>query len=150
MKKAVKRLSSFLLVMFMAGPISGSVIAEAASPGDVNVPVIEEMDPRFAYIIAATSTIGFKDGQGIAGSTLDGKKSLTTKITIHTYLQQYKNGEWTTLGGSSKTTNGYYAYNTYSKAIPKGYKYRTKSIFYVYSGTDKEKHTNYSKVATYN
>ncbi|WP_077534339.1 hypothetical protein [Massiliimalia massiliensis] len=152
MSKTITRVSAFLFSVLMVCTMSVGVFAEEAPPisDEPDVPVTEEIDPRFSYIIAATSTIGFKNGQATAGSTLDGKKSLTTKITIYTYLQQYKNGTWISIGGSSKTTNSYYAYNTYSKTITKGYKYRTKSVFYVYSGSNLETHTNYSKEATYN
>lgn len=151
MKKTVKRISTFLLALLMAGTMGIGIMAEGLPPipDELDIPVTEDIEPRFSYIIAATSTIGFKNGQATAGSTLDGKQSLTTKIVIYTYLQQYKNGSWTTLGGSNKTTNSYYAYNTYSKAVPKGYKYRTKSVFYAYSGTKYETHTNYSKEVTH-
>lgn len=151
MKKTFKRVSTFLLALLIAGTMGIGVMAEGLppSPDELDIPVTEEIQPRFSYINAATSVLSFRDGTATAGSTLDGKKGTTTKIVIYTYLQQYKNGAWTTLGGSSKTTNGYYAYNTYSKAVPKGYKYRTKSVFYAYSGTKYETHTNYSKEVTH-
>ena len=72
----------------------------------------------------------------------EGIHGVTTKVTIHLYLQQYSNGRWVNYDDWLETNEGISC--TVSKTVT-GYKYRAKASCYAYAGSDYEHIVKYSK-----
>lgn len=125
-----KRIITF--IMLVLAVLSIAVPASAASE---NLDM-EPVQPRYTYIDAVGAKISI-NSSGLASCTGVGyAKGTYDTVDLTVYLQQYKNGTWTTLqtwtgsGTNMAVVSGeYYVY--------KGYKYRTKTSMIVYDENGK-------------
>ena len=77
-------------------------------------------------------------------------KGTTTKIKVIIDLQKYSGGSWKRVKTYMDVEDTWYALieHTYS-GLDKGYTYRMKCTYTVYSGSNYDKFTLYSKQVTY-
>ena len=83
------------------------------------------------------------------GISITGYQGTVTKCSIKANLQQYKNGSWVTIATWSQSFNTFYGTLTGTKAITKGYNYRTQAIYTATSASGTETLTAYSGVKSY-
>jgi len=109
--------------------------------------------PKWSYTATYDTRLSISPS-GIATCTgsITGYQGTTTKVEIYLYLQQYKNGTWSTVSGGS----WYNLYNSYTgtlqktkSGLAKGYQYRVRAAYYAWSGSNSESITAYSKTVTY-
>jgi len=100
-------------------------------------------------ISGTTTGISISGGNASAFCSVAGYQAFVTKCSIKTNLQQYKNGSWVTIATWQQSYNDYYGCLTGSKAITKGYDYRTQAIYTATSTTLTETFTAYSGVKHY-
>lgn len=89
-----------------------------------------------------------KSGTASPSGSVTGKYGVTTKISIHLYLQKYKAGKWMNVKDwtGTRTSTSYSLSKT--SDVSKG-KYRTKAAIKVYAGTKYEMVTKYSASKSY-
>ena len=80
---------------------------------------------------------------------MNGKIGITTKVTIHLYLQQYKDGKWVDYDDWTKTEKGVNCTLSETVSVPKGYTYRAKASCYAYAGSKSEHVIKYSAEVKY-
>ena len=109
-----------------------------------------DVEPMALYYLSAQASISISsNGTAEAIGKITGIAGVTTKTTVHLYLQQYKNGKWVDIGDwldSGETVNRTL---TKQNTVEKGYKYRAKASCYAYSGTKSEHVTKYSAEVYY-
>ena len=100
---------------------------------------------NYTNTLLSISTSGTATAVGI----ITGYQGITTSVSICLYLQQYKNGSWTTIN------SWYNSYSTYrgtlqgTASVLKGYQYRVQTSYYAYSGSSYENIVSYSSTVTY-
>lgn len=90
---------------------------------------------RWSYVSSYSQDLYINSsGTATMTSSVTGYSGVTTKIEIYFYLQQY-DGAWKNVKTYKDTVNGSYAVkeHVYS-GLEKGYKYRLRCTYYVYSG----------------
>jgi len=70
--------------------------------------------------------------------SVTGFQKTVTKCSIKANLQQYKNGSWVTIATWQQSYNDYYGFLTGTKALTKGYDYRTQAIYTATSASGTE------------
>ena len=98
---------------------------------------------------ATTTGISISSGNGTVICSLSGYQGKVTKCSIKANLQQYKNGSWVTIATWQQSFNSFYGSLTGTKAITKGYNYRTQAIYTATSSSMTETFTAYSGVKSY-
>jgi len=98
---------------------------------------------------ATTTGISISGGNGTAICSLSGYQGIVTKCSIKANLQQYKNGSWVTIATWQQSFSTFYGSLTGTKAITKGYDYRTQAIYTATSASGTETLTTYSGVKHY-
>lgn len=88
-------------------------------------------------------------GNAIMDSSVTGYSGVTTKIEIYFYLQQYYDGGWKNYKTWKDTIDGDYALKEHIYSVPKGYKYRLRCSYYVYSGRSYDHFMAYSREVSY-
>lgn len=106
---------------------------------------------RWSYTSSTSQALSIEDKEATAFSDVTGYKGKATKIVMYMYIQQLKDGSWTTLDSHRYEFDNWYGTKeiTYSPC-PHGYTYRLKCSYYVYSGTEYEHITAYSANFVYN
>lgn len=95
--------------------------------------------PYMDYIVNAYSGISISSsGTVIISSSVNGYQDTTTKVAITAKLQQYKNGEWTTLKTYTSESNSHRTRISETKSVSKGYSYRVQSTVKAYNGSSVE------------
>lgn len=107
------------------------------------------MDTFALYYSDIRASISISNGTATATGIVVGKPGVATKVSIHLYLQQYKNGNWNNICDWSESKDSTSISLLKSKTIAKGYKYRTKAVCVTYAGSKSEKATVYSSVESY-
>lgn len=104
---------------------------------------------RWSYTSSTTEDLYISSsGTATMTSSVTGYSNVT-KIEIYFYLQQY-DGAWKNLKTYKDTV-----YNTYAvkehvySGLPKGYKYRLRCTYYVYSGKSYDHFMNYTSEKYY-
>lgn len=97
----------------------------------------------------ASATLSVNNGTATVSGTLAGIRGVTTKATVHLYLQQYCNGQWTDYEDWLESNNGKDCTVHKTISVPKGYKYRAKASCYAYAGAKSEHVTKYSAEVYY-
>ncbi|MEE0742293.1 MAG: hypothetical protein U0M21_08450 [Emergencia sp.] len=140
MKKKVCMLC-IMLCFAMAGSYGIVYAGEAEDSG------IEPYAQNYQSVTAniSSSSAGTIKATGI----IVGKVGYTTKLSAQLSLQRYSGRGWITVGTWTETTNDSVLAMSKTKAVPKGYKYRTKAVFTAYAGTKSEKITKYSGTLSY-
>lgn len=98
---------------------------------------------------SAKATLSITNGQATASGKLYGLSGVTTKATVHLYLQQYRNGEWVNYEDWLKSNEGTNCTVTKTISVPKGYTYRAKASCYAYAGSNSEHVIKYSSEVRY-
>ena len=154
----MKKWLSILLVMIMCFTFSISAFAEGnIEPVDNNDYSweLENLDgtpslARWSYTSTTTQAISIKNGTATVTASVEGYQGIATKVVMYMYLQQSKNGGWTNLTSYTHTFNNYYgAAEHYYSTCPKGYTYRLRCSYYVYSGSQYEHIIAYSNNYSY-
>ena len=97
----------------------------------------------------ANAVLNISAGEATATGIMQGIPGVTTKITVHLYLQQYKDGKWVDYDDWTKSENSTYVTLTPKLSVPKGYTYRAKASCYAYAGSKSEHVTTYSREVKY-
>jgi len=103
----------------------------------------------FTNISGTTTGISISGGNGGVICSVAGYQTFVTKCSIKANLQQYKNGTWVTIATWQQSFNSYRGSLTGTKAIAKGYNYRTQAIYTATSASMTETFTTYSGVKSY-
>ncbi len=104
---------------------------------------------RWSYTNSVTENLSISGGTATMTSSVIGYDGVTTKIEIYFYLQQY-DGAWKNIKTYKDTANSWYTakQHVYS-GLPKGYKYRLRCTYYVYSGKSYDYFMNYTSEKYY-
>lgn len=89
------------------------------------------------------------NGLATATGSVTGYQGKTTKINMYLYLQRYDGINWVDTDNWSKSDENYRLTLTSTSYVSKGYTYRIKAYYYVYSGTDYESIIRYSNNISY-
>lgn len=92
----------------------------------------------------ANAKIGMDNGVVNLSGKMIGIEGTTTKVSVHLYLQQYKNGKWTDYDDWLESKNGTSLTVSKTVTVPTGYKYRAKASCYAYAGNNCEHVVKYS------
>lgn len=154
----MKKWIAVLLVVMMCFGFSVSAFAEEnIEPVDNNDYSweLEGLDgtpsvARWSYTNCTTQGMSIKNGTATVTASVTGYQGVATKVVMYMYLQQSKNGGWTNLTSYTHTFNTYYGdAEHYYSTCPKGYTYRLRCSYYVYSGSQYEHIIAYSNNYSY-
>ncbi len=132
MKRIISVLLMTCLLTFSAVAIASASIFDSVIPMDENY-------------LNAHANLYIESGEANISAAVKGKAGKTTKVTIHLYLQQYKNGKWTDYDDWPESKNGTSLTISKTVTVPTGYKYRAKASCYAYAGNNCEHVVKYSK-----
>lgn len=106
---------------------------------------------RWSYTSSVSEGLTISsNGTATISAVVSGYHDLTTKIVIFFDLQKYTGGVWKKVKTYRDTTNGWYTLEEHSYAgLDKGYKYRVKCTYYVYSGDNYEYFIRYTAEKSY-
>lgn len=131
-------MKKLIAVLFIACVLIFSTVTVAsASMSDSIAPMAENY-------VNAYANLRITSGEADISAVVNGKIGITTKVTIHLYLQQYKNGKWVDYDDWLKSENTVRLSLTKTIPVPAGYKYRAKASCYAYAGSQSEHVTKYS------
>ena len=106
--------------------------------------------PQMVYIYRANSNLSITSaGLAQVQCYVEGYSGTVTKVAIEAELQQYKNGDWTTINSWYQSSNSYRLTLSKSMAVSKGYTYRVAATVTAYSGSDSETQTVISSEVYY-
>lgn len=141
MKKKIFRILGCILIMtMMTSMASFAQNSETA-----------QIQPRWSYTNSTAENLRISsNGTATMTSVVTGYKGTTTKIKVIIDLQKYSGGSWKRVKTYMDVEDTWYALieHTYS-GLDKGYTYRMKCTYTVYSGSNYDKFTLYSKQVTY-
>ena len=136
----MKRTITVLLVACVL--IFSSLTVASASMSDIIAPMADNYRSVYA-------DLKITSGEATVSAKMNGKIGITTKVTIHLYLQQYKDGKWVDYDDWTKTENGVNCTLSETVSVPKGYTYRAKASCYAYAGSKSEHVIKYSSEVKY-
>ncbi len=131
-------LFSLILVMLVPNGALASNVEETS------------VTPRWSYTSSTSQNLSITGGTATMTISVIGYSSTTTKIKVIIDLQKYSGGSWKRVKTYMDVEDTWYAAieHTYS-GLDKGYTYRMKCTYTVYSGSNYDKFTLYSKQVTY-
>lgn len=94
MKRIISVLLMTCLLTFSTVAIASASIFDSVTPMDENY-------------VNAHANLHIASGEANISAAITGKAGKTTKVTIHLYLQQYKNGKWTDYDDWLESKNRY-------------------------------------------
>lgn len=137
MKKRIIKIFALVLVCIMS--VSSTTFANTIEDNNEFMEDEYHVDgtpnlSRWSYTSSTAEYLSISNGTATMTSSVVGYSGVTTKIEIYFYLQQY-DGAWKNVKTYKDTVEGSYALkeHTYS-GLSKGYKYRLRCTYYVYSG----------------
>lgn len=136
----MKRTITVLLVACVL--IFSSLTVASASMSDIIAPMADNYRSVYA-------DLKITSGEATVSAKMNGKIGITTKVTIHLYLQQYKDGKWVDYDDWTKTEKGVNCTLSETVSVPKGYTYRAKASCYAYAGSKSEHVIKYSAEVKY-
>ena len=136
----MKRTITVLLVASVL--IFSSPTVASASMSDIIAPMADNYRSVYA-------DLKITSGEATVSAKMNGKIGITTKVTIHLYLQQYKDGKWVDYDDWTKTEKGVNCTLSETVSVPKGYTYRAKASCYAYAGSKSEHVIKYSAEVKY-
>ena len=102
------------------------------------------------YHTSAKATLSISStGVSTATGEITGVLGVTTKTTVHLYLQQYKSGKWVDVDDWLVSETSDSTFVSKSVSVEKGYKYHAKASCYAYAGSKSEHVTKYSAEVKY-
>ena len=107
--------------------------------------MFDTIAPMADNYVSAYARLNITSGEATVSANVNGKPGVTTKVTIHLYLQQYKDGKWMDYDDWTKTEKGVNCTLSETVSVPKGYTYRAKASCYAYAGSKSEHVTKYSR-----
>ena len=131
MKRTITALLVACVLLFSSISVASAAIFGSVAPMAENYLDVEAR----LKIVSGTATVS---------GNMNGKMGITTKVTIHLYLQQYKNGKWTDYDDWLESKNGTGLTVSKTVTVPTGYKYRAKASCYAYAGNNCEHVVKYS------
>jgi len=145
MKKGISLLLAVLLLTMGAFTVSAATPPELSEyiPGETPI-------ENFMYTSSTSTSISITSSGVVTGNaSIIGYQGITTSVDIFLYIQQYKNGAWTTIGSWYKYTAAYYGGLQGQMSVPKGYSYRIKASYYANCGSSWENIISYSPTRSY-
>ena len=142
-----KKLSALLAFCFLGAFLATPVCAIPEPTESAFVP--DEVISRNLYTNSTTTSLKISGGKATATAKANGYPGLATKISTSMYLERYTNGTWKTYGSWTTSVNGSFSAFQQTTSVSKGYSYRVKAVYYVYSGTKCEVLTGYSQTVKY-
>ena len=136
----MKRTITVLLVACVL--IFSSLTVASASMSDIIAPMADNYRSVYA-------DLKITSGEATVSAKMNGKIGITTKVTIHLYLQQYKDGKWVDHDDWTKNEKGVNCTLSETVSVPKGYTYRAKASCYAYAGSKSEHVIKYSAEVKY-
>ena len=136
----MKRTITVLLVACVL--IFSSLTVASASMSDIIAPMADNYRSVYA-------DLKITSGEATVSAKMNGKIGITTKVTIHLYLQQYKDGKWVDYDDWTNTEKGVNCTLSETVSVPKGYTYRAKASCYAYAGSKSEHVIKYSAEVKY-
>ena len=136
----MKRTITVLLVACVL--IFSSLTVASASMSDIIAPMADNYRSVYA-------DLKITSGEATVSAKMNGKIGITTKVSIHLYLQQYKDGKWVDYDDWTKTEKGVNCTLSETVSVPKGYTYRAKASCYAYAGSKSEHVIKYSAEVKY-
>lgn len=132
-----------VLCMLVCLLVTVSAPAYAAMP-EINI------EPMAEYHFSSKASLTISSN-GVAESTgkIVGLTGVTTKTTVHLYLQRYEDGEWVNVADWISSNEAVNTTLVKSKAVDKGFTYRAKASCYAYCGSDYEHVIRYSSEISY-
>lgn len=97
----------------------------------------------------ASTSLSIDKGTAKVKGALKGVYGITTKATVHLYLQQYNNKKWIIYDSWLESKEGTDCTLKKIISVPKGYKYRAKISCYAYSGLKSENLVKFSNEVQY-
>lgn len=145
----VKKIAAVLtgIITFFSGIASIS----AADVDDI----AKADSPLFSIMLSYTSStitnFRISNGTGIGLASVDGYEGKVTQIKIYSYIQRYANSNngWVNYDNWIDSTTNYYLDVSHTSSLMKGYDYRFKAVYYVYSGNDYERLIDYGPTLHY-
>ena len=132
-----------ITVLLVACVLIFSILTVAsASMSDIIAPMADNYRSVYA-------DLKITSGEATVSAKMNGKIGITTKVTIHLYLQQYKDGKWVDYDDWTKTEKGVNCTLSETVSVPKGYTYRAKASCYAYAGSKSEHVIKYSAEVKY-
>ena len=135
----MKKIMTVVLIASML--ILGTVTASAS--------IFNDIAPMASNYSQVMTDLTITSGTANASAAIYGKPGITTKTTIHLYIQQYKDGQWVDYKDWIKSEDSVNTSLSKSMAVAKGYKYRAKASCYAYAGSKCEHVTRYSAEVKY-
>ncbi len=136
----MKRTITVLLVACVL--LFSSITVASASMFDAIAPMADNYVNVYARL-------NITAGEAAVSANVNGKPGITTKVTIHLYLQQYKDGKWVDYDDWTKSANSVNFALAETISVPKGYTYRAKASCYAYAGSKSEHVIKYSSEVKY-
>ena len=131
MKRTITALLVACVLLFSSISVASAAIFGSVAPMSENY-------------LDAEARLKIVSGTATVSGNMNGKMGITTKVTIHLYLQQYKNGKWTDYDDWLESKNGTGLTVSKTVTVPTGYKYRAKASCYAYAGNNCEHVVKYS------
>ena len=105
--------------------------------------------PMAENYLDAEARLKIVSGTATVSGNMNGKMGITTKVTVHLYLQQYKDGKWVDYDDWTKSADSVNCALSETISVPKGYTYRAKASCYAYAGSKSEHVIKYSSEVKY-
>ena len=132
-----------LLLAFPVAAKAQPFVEQEKLPGGIVVPMWDYMND-----INTTLSISTTGTTTVSGS-ITGYPSITTRVSIYLYLQQYKDGAWTIIDSWYGTFDSYRGILEGTLSVSPGYSYRVMTSYYAYSGSNYENIIDYSQIVSY-
>ena len=143
-----KRLITVILCVALLLCSSIAIYADAGSNDHSRDNII--ITPQMVYISEAYSNLTISStGLAQVQCYVEGYSGTVTKVAIEAELQQYKNGDWTTINNWYQSSSSSRLTLSKSMTVSKGYSYRVVADVTAYSGSDSETQTVISSEVDY-
>ena len=125
------------------------LIMTTAVPVYANYPE-EGFVPLSEYYYSAKATLAISpNGTATVTGKISGLTGVTTKTTVHLYLQKKESGNWIDVDDWVLSNDTSDTTLQRTKSVAKGYTYRAKASCYAYCGKDYERTIKYSDEIKY-
>ncbi len=123
----MKIVSRFLVFAACLGCLSVPLFAQG---GQIAGPRAD-IAPMSVYISSTANSLSISGGTATCNASIRATSQIG-KCEIISKLQRYQNGSWTTLKTFTETASTYYASQSETYSVSRGYSYRLVTSFYVY------------------
>ncbi len=154
----VKMIRIFAVILSVITMSTGSVFANGITDaeGDSLYEDNYEIEgtpnlSRWSYTSSSSEGLSISSsGTATMTAVVTGYQDLTTKIVIFMDLQKYADGKWKQVKSYRDTTDGWHTVETHTHSgLDKGYNYRLRCRYYVYSGSSYDYFVSYTDEEKY-